>query len=524
MDGNDIGWRAWAATGIGVVQDGSADNGSNGVHYEGGLGELRFLESQANNNEVGILVDGDVTFFTQCAEVKDNSLKGLSMYNGSILDLSSYPVNDDPAQLDASNNENTITLNQAANLRLSGGNNDLRPASPGYGDVVYGSLTVNCSTTIDGLGNAWNASGSAPVQGQGVNDNYYVTGLGGSCLITISDPSPEDPATCGDSDIDGGELVDPLFDCSECESVTIYINPAIDGPDGNGSPQTLPLNESLQSAMEEMRRYDDLNGDDLEATWRMLQLLEHSYTSISIEEAYLLDLAYESMKRAFSSAIAHDEVQLGDGNSEPNNNLDDLTTAITDYLDIEIQASPAYQDGLRYHTDQAIIYQALGYRDEALGYFDDAKDWASSSDDPPIDTWICLLNHEQDLVDGQITIQQFFDVIDNCAGGGSSRIAAPAGIAEPSLEAIEATRNLLVYPNPAEYSITIEIQQAAQRNVVLSVLDMQGKVVKVLLNNQILSKGKNIFTFKTDDWAQGLYLLKFNDGLNTFSEKLIIAK
>lgn len=404
MDGNDIGWRAWAATSIGLMVDGTADNGSNGIHYEGGLGELRFLESQANNNEVGILVDGDVTFFTNCAEVKDNSLKGLSMYNGSILDLSSYPVNDDPAQLDASNNENTITLNQAANLRLSGGNNDLRPASPGYGDVVYGSLTVNCSTTIDGLGNAWNASGSAPVQGQGVNDNYYVTGLGGSCLITISDPSPEDPATCGDSDIDGGELVDPLFDCSECESVTIYINPAIDGPDGNGSPQTLPLNESLQSAMEEMRRYDDLNGDDIEATWRMLQLLEHSYTSISTEEAYLLDLAYESMKRAFSSAIAHDEVELGDGNSEPNNNLDDLSTAITDYLDIEIQASPAYQAGLRYHTDQAIIYQALGYRDEALGYFDDAKDWASSSDDPPIDTWICLLNHEQDLVDGQITI------------------------------------------------------------------------------------------------------------------------
>ncbi len=85
-------------------------------------------------------------------------------------------------------------------------------------------------------------------------------------------------------------------------------------------------------------------------------------------------------------------------------------------------------------------------------------------------------------------------------------------------------QTLTVFPNPAndEFVISYELSEAATVHVDL--FDMLGKKVGNLLDNAPQTKGKYTHSFNTADYklTSGIYLLSFNIGGKTATQKLII--
>ena len=83
-----------------------------------------------------------------------------------------------------------------------------------------------------------------------------------------------------------------------------------------------------------------------------------------------------------------------------------------------------------------------------------------------------------------------------------------------------------VYPNPTldEFSITYELAQSG--NVSVDLMDVTGKKLASLINNNTSPAGKYSHTFNTNDYrlAAGIYYVSFNIGNSTATQKLIVTE
>lgn len=109
----------------------------------------------------------------------------------------------------------------------------------------------------------------------------------------------------------------------------------------------------------------------------------------------------------------------------------------------------------------------------------------------------------------------------NPIGGG------PHGITASSVDYLPepAAENILydAFPNPAIASTTIPFNISEKSDVVLNIYDMNGKVVKLLMDRHLLQGNYNV-TVNTTDLAQGMYFYTLKAGGKTFSKKLIISR
>jgi hypothetical protein len=95
---------------------------------------------------------------------------------------------------------------------------------------------------------------------------------------------------------------------------------------------------------------------------------------------------------------------------------------------------------------------------------------------------------------------------------------SPAGIVEASKQ---APAELNLYPNPL--SETMEVNFVLQEHAYLSfdVYDMQGKLIKTLLRNKVMS-GNNLFRFSMEPLPAGAYILQISDGnKQVFSKRFV---
>jgi hypothetical protein len=80
--------------------------------------------------------------------------------------------------------------------------------------------------------------------------------------------------------------------------------------------------------------------------------------------------------------------------------------------------------------------------------------------------------------------------------------------------------NIVVYPVPFRNSMTVEIDALKNENVVLKLIDGQGKIV--LINNASLHAGKNLIPVSIDAARPGLYMLQLTDRKGKIASQRVI--
>jgi hypothetical protein len=82
-----------------------------------------------------------------------------------------------------------------------------------------------------------------------------------------------------------------------------------------------------------------------------------------------------------------------------------------------------------------------------------------------------------------------------------------------------ASYDLEVYPNPATAAATLELNMKQSLAVKVSIFDMLGKEVKVIVDNEVLSTA--VHSFSIDDLAYGIYFVRAKSGDEIVTVKLI---
>jgi hypothetical protein len=80
--------------------------------------------------------------------------------------------------------------------------------------------------------------------------------------------------------------------------------------------------------------------------------------------------------------------------------------------------------------------------------------------------------------------------------------------------------NINVFPNPVVDLIAVQIGRVINDNIQVQLFDITGKLVQ----EKSINKGTTIAYFDTQTLYNGTYILKFSDGKNVISKKIVVAK
>lgn len=95
------------------------------------------------------------------------------------------------------------------------------------------------------------------------------------------------------------------------------------------------------------------------------------------------------------------------------------------------------------------------------------------------------------------------------------------GINTVGVIALSETTTMNIYPNPSYDNATIALQLAKEQQITVHVLDMQGKQVMPVMENK-LQAGTQMLHINTADLANGVYVIKITDGIETTNTRLVV--
>jgi len=111
------------------------------------------------------------------------------------------------------------------------------------------------------------------------------------------------------------------------------------------------------------------------------------------------------------------------------------------------------------------------------------------------------------------------------AGSGGNGILK--GVDSSLISSIETTQSninfseVFVSPNPASLNIEIHFELKNNETILLSIYNINGKLVENLLNNHFLKKGRHVIEWKLKNQQKGVYFYKLSYRNNLFSGKII---
>lgn len=85
----------------------------------------------------------------------------------------------------------------------------------------------------------------------------------------------------------------------------------------------------------------------------------------------------------------------------------------------------------------------------------------------------------------------------------------------------EKTLNLRVFPNPTSGEFFVEMDLPEPMKMSIELVDMLGRRVAVVSNNQLFQKGKQRLKMDASAWPSGIYLLHLQADGHSFSKKII---
>lgn len=104
----------------------------------------------------------------------------------------------------------------------------------------------------------------------------------------------------------------------------------------------------------------------------------------------------------------------------------------------------------------------------------------------------------------------------------------PAFTITPMTGVIDGSNGLITVespvPNPFNFETNINFSVADDENVTITVYNSTGIKVATLAENQLYSSGNYTVTFNGKDFAQGMYFIHFNIGLNSEIREAVLVK
>ena len=90
-----------------------------------------------------------------------------------------------------------------------------------------------------------------------------------------------------------------------------------------------------------------------------------------------------------------------------------------------------------------------------------------------------------------------------------------------SIDEINQSNNMSIYPNPASKFINVKFDKAIQKNLDITIIDVNGKKVKSL-NYQ--RETISIIQIDISDMSKGIYFVNFQNNQSKFTKKLVVIK
>lgn len=97
----------------------------------------------------------------------------------------------------------------------------------------------------------------------------------------------------------------------------------------------------------------------------------------------------------------------------------------------------------------------------------------------------------------------------------------------PEIETVKEAQEILVrqaviYPNPAHDKVGIKLNLESEENVEARLIDMDGKLIRVVAAGTRMQAGENVLEFDASGLPRGIYLLQLCVGLHEETKRLIL--
>jgi hypothetical protein len=80
------------------------------------------------------------------------------------------------------------------------------------------------------------------------------------------------------------------------------------------------------------------------------------------------------------------------------------------------------------------------------------------------------------------------------------------------------------YPNPTSGNSTISFDLLQSENVSVSLLDLTGRVVDIILQDKAMEAGMHTIDYNTSNLRSGSYYLRINNGNASYTKKIVVLR
>lgn len=489
--------------------EGGTSDGNAGYGYQvvGSSAILDMYEVVANNNGIGLGIDGGGTGAPRCSEFNDNTSAGIEASALGVVDIEHYAYNK------VDNNPTAIQLDGAAPPMLDVGNNDLSGSTSGYAmegtifdaicECVYetdpetGLLVCTGYTmmrdNILASENTWNSTASAIS-----SSDYDLTDVSGRCDYTLTDAISYSISSCASPTssrtLSGSQTSNPIFgmgrEIKRGKFVGMKFGPAV---------------ASLMELPQKVQRLED---------WHELLMTDLEYPD-AVEQK-LIHLAYKEMKSAMARMSGFGEIDYNRGN-----NLLEIDPAAKLLLEV-IDKQLGQEFGGRnlpfrslLAADRAQLNTQLGRTEIAIQQFDEELLIAKGAWKEFLTCMSCQAEAKDDFLKAHVSTSEYFGRLVKCE---KLRSTNPADAADSF--GLTGQLEVTLFPNPSQGRIELEIEGLAQ-SWELKVYDLKGQ----LRYENEFSAPENERTVQELNLAElgsGMYLVRVRTGKEILTKRLVI--
>lgn len=454
----------------------------------------------------------------KCNTFSNNTAYNMSATNGCLVnmsttDLGGYNVLHKPAM------NRSVSLS-GSNIALANGYNYISDDGTDY--IISGTLASPCT----GLGclfsaslNQWNSGNTAPPF-----TRFSLTSSNGNNRAVLTDPVALKPA-CGFFDTPGGGGTTGRFFYDYDGMPLIWSASEND---------SVRLNAVVTDAIHLTTAYDSL-GNDLLAIERFNEVFTNE---LDLTDSITHALAWQGfyhMKSAVETAIALGQITATQNSIEFESHVAMYVNALMILTDSVIDEDN-YLTQFYHEIDKAHLFRVIGHSQIGLNILDELEYCGlDSTEQAEINYWKTQFSEDlvieavgETAVDSVIVIDTNGYITPALAVNAYSFGANIQGLNEinyPNCDFFEHRNaritgdELLVYPNPAVTSITVQLPGAPGKGK-LAVLQSDGRTIVVMRTDAEQSRSLDI---RVDEWNPGTYQVHYTDPTGrAFTAKLVV--
>ncbi|GAB5558341.1 MAG: hypothetical protein SchgKO_25540 [Schleiferiaceae bacterium] len=473
FEGNVDGWRGQNMTeGCQVVASQFYNNSGSGIEYFGQSSSTLTLRScDVSENYDGLYIKG-AHLRSDCSQFYDNDQSGVYISNGS-------GYFDFDAGNGFTNNTTGIALYESTGLSLEDGYNSFSGNTMDISGTFEVNAILDSYNSLPALNLKNNYFSSGPVNlpialtidGRTVNTFNYSTVFSSPC------------SSVGVTGKTLGEMSE------EYSSDQVFVVGGKSTSSGLYFSSGDPMDLSIQESLDYISTYEN-SCDDLEASSRLIELLNSGFAPNTYSEEQLYELAYKGLLASITNAYLLDSLDGGRASLNPSAELTQAVNTIDQRIaNLSASDSSYLERTFEWKLDKALLYRAANHYSLALQGLDSLVNVVFPSDQSlRAQRWKCICESESELLDSTITLIQYMDAISMCDQYNPQKAHhLVVGVSQP-LSYFNPTQKLAtLFPNPTRNQSQL-VFHLAHKGGVVNVVDITGRMVRTYIVHQDQNK------------------------------------